>query len=90
MTADPLLTLIQEYNAARVVMNAVPEGDPSEKPFWDAYKQLCEAPPIPTTLAGAVAGIQLVRDEDRDCGWQPELTENVLSAVLSYFAEAKS
>ena len=90
--SDPLLNLIEEYYEAAAVVNSiredVQEDDPREQPFWNAYNRLCENPPRPTTPAGALAGIRYVRDEGRDCGSHPDLTVNVLTAVLAYLKGA--
>lgn len=88
---DPLLDLVQEYRSHHAIYNAsrAPDGSDEERTlhaaWYDPYARLMDDPPAATTLAGAIEAIRLVRDEERDCGGQPDLTINVLAAALAFF-----
>ncbi|WP_427026575.1 hypothetical protein ACP4J4_20370 (plasmid) [Aureimonas ureilytica] len=88
---DALLDLVNEYREGLAAFNASGDLSPQEDralqaATWGApYDRLCTAPPVATTLAGALAGIRLVADEEENCGQQPDLTINVLRAALAYF-----
>lgn len=88
---DALLDLVNEYREGLAVFNASgdhsPEADKTlQAATWEpAYDRLCVAPPAATTLAGALAGVRLVADEEESCGSQPDFTINVLRAALAYF-----
>ncbi|MBC6714710.1 hypothetical protein H9Q09_00730 [Aurantimonas sp. DM33-3] len=87
---DPMLALVSEYRKGVAVFNASgdltdAEGEALAAATWRAsYERLCTAPPAPTTDAGAIAAVRLVRQECSGCGYQPALIENVLSAVMVF------
>ena len=49
-----------------------------------SYDRLCNDPPAPTTMAGALAAVRLIADEAERCGYQPELFVNVLTVAADY------
>lgn len=82
--ADPMLVLVSEYRRLRDGLNGIPDDDEADRrwaeivaPTWDA---LTEAPPLPTSNAGAAAAIRLVRDESNG-SYSPDLIRNVLTVV---------
>ncbi|MEQ1943527.1 hypothetical protein ABMA32_14020 [Mesorhizobium sp. VNQ89] len=83
---DPLVVLINEYEAAKAALIASPRDDDSkEEPFGEAYAALADSPPAATTLEGAVAAVRLVMHEEKTCGSQEEFTVTMLAAALAYF-----
>ncbi|NDV88775.1 hypothetical protein GTW51_18940 [Aurantimonas aggregata] len=87
---DPMLALVIRYGKGVATYGA--SGDlPDEQnealaaATWRAsYDRLCTAPPAPTTNAGAIEAIRLVRKESVGGGYQPALIENVLTAVTVF------
>ncbi|MEF2551335.1 hypothetical protein VQ042_08145 [Aurantimonas sp. A2-1-M11] len=90
---DPMLALVNEYRKGVAAHNAAgdlpdDENEALAVATWHAfYEQFCTAPPVPTTDAGAIEAVRLVRQECSGCGYQPALIENVLAAVATFLEE---
>lgn len=94
--SDPLLELVQDYRQQLAAFDRSPasltddEDQALAATTWvPLYERLCNAPPHATTLNGAIEAVRLVRDEEAKCGFQPDLTINVLDAALAFFDERR-
>ena len=91
-TADPMLSLVREYQSLRDGLNGIPGDDETDKrwaeivaPIWDT---LTRTPPAPNSSAGAAAAIRLVRDESNG-SYSPDLIRNVLTVVADALESAR-
>lgn len=87
--SDPLIALLDEYQAQLAIFNANAKGSNDE---YDAIAQatympmwikLGECPPRPTTYAGAMAGINFILAELADNAFS-DATEAVLRVCADF------
>lgn len=88
---DPFLALdaayrqsLADYEAMDMPTGAAEEAG-AEATYRPHYRRLCDAPPTPTTFAGALAAVRLAFDEEDTCGHNEDFTINTLRAALAYF-----
>lgn len=88
---DPFLALdaayrqsLADYEAMDMPTWAAEEAG-AEATYRPHYRRLRDAPPTPTTFAGALAAVRLAFDEEDTCGHDEDFTINTLRAALAYF-----
>lgn len=88
--ADPLIDLINDYRSKLVEFNAraydEPWDDLTERTYGPPFDMLCDAPPHPTTFAGAMAGIEFVLSELAD-NMNSDANEAVLRVCVDFLRD---
>lgn len=86
---DPLLHAVRQYYAAvEFFEEHCPDNDPGANAMYDQvlappFRKLLEAAPVPTTIQGAIAGLEWAAEETR-INADADAVTSAIEAVLSF------